>query len=192
MRVRHVMPPLCVAAAYVLAARGMFSFDLGWGRQVRALGPTVTAMSAPPEVVFDVIAAPYLGRTPHAMAHSLQVLERGTDMVVAAHRTPIGWLGTATTVEAVRFTAPTRIDFRLLRGPVPHVTETFELRAVDARTELVYSGELGADLWVLGRWWAEVVGARWDRAVARSLEAVRVEAERLASMAPRPAAEGPS
>jgi hypothetical protein len=179
------VPPLAIAAAaYVLTARGALALDLGLGRRVRRLGPTVTLMRAPPEVVFGVIADPYLGRTPHAMANSLRVLERGADMVVAAHYTPIGRLGAATTVETVRFTSPRRIDFRLLRGPVPHVLETFELRAVDEGTELEYRGELGTDLWALGRWWGRRVAARWEHAVAHSLQAVRAEAERLASKAP--------
>jgi hypothetical protein len=185
VRPGRLVPPLAIAGAvYALAARGALTLDLGWGRHVRRLGPTVTSMRAPPEVVFAVIAAPYLGRTPRAMADSLRVLERGTDMVLAAHETPIGRLGTATTVETVRFTPPTRIDFRLLRGPVPHVLETFELLAVDGGTELEYRGELGTDLWALGRWWGRRVAARWEHAVAHSLQAVRAEAERLASRAP--------
>jgi hypothetical protein len=32
-------------------------------------------LPAPPETVFDVIAGPYLGQTPHAMADELRVLE---------------------------------------------------------------------------------------------------------------------
>jgi Polyketide cyclase / dehydrase and lipid transport len=167
-------------------ARGVLAPDLGWGRRLRPLGPTKTLMRAPPEVVFEVIVSPYLGRTPRAMAASLQVLERGSDMAVAAHHTPIGWLGVATTVESVRFMPPTRVDFRLLRGPVPHVLETFELRAVAGGTELEYRGELGTDLWVLGRWWGNRVAERWEQAVAHSLDAVRAEAERLAARtAPR-------
>jgi hypothetical protein len=188
VRPRALLPRLAIAAgAYVLSARGALALDLGWGRRVRTLGPTRTLMQAPPAVIFDLIAAPYLDRTPRAMADSLQVLERGSDMVVAAHHTPIGRLGVATTVEAVRFTRPTRIEFRLLRGPVPHVLETFELRASEAGTELEYRGELGTDLWTLGRWWGDRVATRWEQAVAHSLEAVRVEAERTASRAgPRP------
>src|SRR6516164_5763768 len=92
-RPRSLAPLAIAGAAYVLAARGALALDLGVGRQVRRLGPTVTVMRAAPEVVFEVIAAPYLGRTPRAMADSLRVLERGTDMVVAAHYTPIGRLG---------------------------------------------------------------------------------------------------
>jgi len=81
------------------------------------------------------------------------VLERGSDLVLAAHRTPVGRRLTAVTVETVRFTPPERIDFRLLRGPVPHVVEYFEL--VDepgGTTRVEYRGELGTDGWALGAW----------------------------------------
>jgi polyketide cyclase/dehydrase/lipid transport protein len=193
MRVRRLLIPFAGAGAvYVLVARGALTLDLGWGRHMRPLGPMLIPMVAPPEVVFDVIAAPYLGRTPRAMQQKLRVLERGSDMVLAAHYTPVGWLGVTTTVETVRFTRPTRIDFRLLRGPVPHIVETFELRAVGAGTELEYRGELGTDLWALGRWWGERVAGPWERIVERSLQAVRVEAERLAaSRTSNRRAEGP-
>lgn len=97
-----------------------------------------------------MIAAPYLERTPRAMRDKLEVWERGRDMALAAHLTQAGRL-TATTVETVRFERPHRISFRLLRGPVPHVVEAFELHESDAGTEFAYSGELGTDLGRPGR-----------------------------------------
>jgi hypothetical protein len=81
-------------------------------------------------------------------------------------------------VELVSFERPHRISFRLVRGPVPHVVETFELRESADGTAFVYSGELGTDLWALGRWWANRVAGPWERTVARSLDAVQAEAER--------------
>src|SRR5256885_17254928 len=82
-------------------------------------------------------------------------------MALAALFTPFGRGLTATTVETVRFERPERIGFRLLRGPVPHVVETFELRESGDRTELEYQGELGTDLWRLGAWWGgRVAGPR--------------------------------
>ena len=181
MRLRRLAPPLAASAGCVLLARGALTFDLGWGRRLRALGPFVLRMAAPPEVVFDVIAAPYLNRSSRAMEEKLRVLERGEDIVVAAHYTPIGRLGVATTIETVCFQRPTQIDFRLLRGPVPHVLETFELRAIAGVTELEYRGELGTDLWRLGQWWGDRVAEAWVRTVEHSLRGVRTEAERLAS-----------
>ena len=137
-------------------------------------------IAAPRETVFEVIAGPYLGRTPRAMRAKLDVLERGTDMVVAAHFTPLGPRLTVTTVEAVRFERPQRVAFRLLRGPVPHLLETFELCQTDGATELEYRGELGTDLWRLGSWWGEQVARPWERTVAESLAGIRAEAERRA------------
>ncbi len=172
--------PLAVsAAAYVLVVRGALTLDLGVGRRVRPLGPITRTIAAPPEVVFDVISGPYLGRTPHAMRDKLRVWERGSDMVLAEHLTSAGRLTTAT-VETVRFERPHRVSFRLVRGPVPHVVETYELEAAPDGTAFVYSGELGTDLWRLGQWWADRVAAPWERAVADSLNAIQTEAERRA------------
>ncbi|HKA03492.1 MAG TPA: hypothetical protein VKD67_04155, partial [Acidimicrobiales bacterium] len=129
---------------------------------------------------FDVIAAPYLGRTPRAIADEIEVLERGTDMVVGAHRTPVRGGPAAITVEAVRFTRPTTVDFRLLRGPVPYVVERFTLDEYNAATRLEYTGELGTDFWWLGHWWGAQVARKWEATVRSSLDRVRVEAERRA------------
>ena len=109
---------------YGLAATGALSLDLGWGRTRQRLGPQELTIAAPRSVVFDVVADPYLDRTPRAMAAKFKVLERGTDMVLAAHFTPLPGGMKATTVETVRFERPERISFRLARGPVPHVEET--------------------------------------------------------------------
>jgi uncharacterized protein YndB with AHSA1/START domain len=116
------------------------------------LGPISRTIDAPPEIVFDVIASPNLAKTPRAMSAKLRVLERGVDMVLAEHFTPIGRRLTATTVETVRFERPRQVSFRLLRGPVPHVTETFTLTPGADGTEFTYTGEIGADFWTLGTW----------------------------------------
>jgi hypothetical protein len=178
------MPLLASAASgYVLVVRGALTLDLDLGRRVRPLGPIIRRIAAPPETVFDVIAAPYLGRTPRAMHDKLHVLERGSDMALAAHFTTAGRL-TTTTVETVRFERPHRVSFRLVRGPVPHVLETYELRTSPDGTEFVYSGELGVDLWRLGQWWADRVARPWEHAVVSSIESIQAEAERRARARP--------
>jgi hypothetical protein len=160
--------------------RGSLTVDLGIGRSVRPLGPFTSHIAAPRELVFEVISAPYLRRTPHGLESKLRVLERGgADMVLAEHFTPAGPLVT-TTLETVRFEPPELIHFRLVRGPVPYVLERFHLRAAEAGTELEYSGELGTDLWALGRGWGALVAPRWEAAVRGSLTAVKAEAERRA------------
>jgi hypothetical protein len=175
------------AAGYVGLVTGACPLDLGIGRRVRPLGPQRVDMAAPPEVAFDVIAQPYLGRAPRALADKLRVLERGSDLVLAAHFTPLGGrLGlVAQTVETVRITRPERVDFRLVRGPVPHVVEAFVLseQAGGAGTRLAYHGEIGADLWRAGQRWCELVARRWEQTVAASLAAVKAEAERRTTSA---------
>jgi Polyketide cyclase / dehydrase and lipid transport len=163
---------------YRLLVGGALTVDLGWGRTVRPLGPFSVDIAAPPEVVFDVIAAPYLGRTPRAMADKLEVVERGSDLVLAAHRTPVRAGLVATTLETVRFDRPSRVDFRLVRGPVPHVVEHFLLHPSDRGTTLEYGGELGADLWAAGRWWGDQVARVWEAAVRSSFAGIQAEAER--------------
>ena len=165
---------------YRLVARGQLTLDTGIGRRVRALGPVDFGIAAPRELVFDVIASPYLGRTPKALQDELAVWERGSDMVLAAHFTEVK-CGTTTTVETVRFERPERIDFRVIRGPVPHVVESFLLGEEQEGTRLRWEGELGTDFWAAGEWWGGRVARQWERAVRRSMAAVTAEAERLAA-----------
>jgi hypothetical protein len=169
-----------VAAGAALVARAGLTLDIGVGRRLRPLGPIALDIAASPGIVFDVIAAPYLGRTPRALQSKLEVIERGADLVLAAHFTPVAPGLTVTTVETVRFERPGRVTFRLVKGPVPHVVERYELHASGSGTAFEYRGELGTDLWALGAWWGSVVAPSWERTVASSLEGIRTEAERRA------------
>jgi hypothetical protein len=164
---------------YRLLTSGALTLDLDAGRRLQPLGPLLQPIRAPQDVVFDVIAGPYLGKTPRALADKLQVWERGSDMVLAAHFTHVK-CGITTTLETVRFQRPDRIDFRLVRGPVPHLAESFQLTANDHGTELRWQGELGTDLWAIGAWWGERVARSWTHAVETSLRQLAAEAERRA------------
>ena len=124
-------------------------------------------------------SAPYLGRTPRALADKLHVWERGSDMVLAAHFTRVK-CGTTTTLETVRFERPNRIDFRLVRGPVPHLVESFLLEPGEHGTTFRWHGELGTDGWRLGKAWGRIVARAWTRAVEDSLRQIAAEAERRA------------
>ncbi len=181
---RRALPAVLgvLAGSWVLVVRGAITVDIGLGRRIRPLGPLVIRIAAPREMVFEIVSSPYLERTPRAMKAKLQVLERGADMVLAAHHTKLRGL-VATTVETVRFEPPSVVHFRLVRGPVPHVVEQFLLRERDDGTELEYRGELGTDLWSLGACWGALVARRWELAVRASLDAVKVEAERRARAA---------
>ena len=183
MKKRWVVPLLGLAGGitgiYRLVVSGALTLDTGTGRRIRRLGPICRDIAAPPEVVFSVIATPYLGKTPKAMEEKLHVLERGSDMVLAEHFTDVGNGRRATTLETVRFERPNRISFRLLRGPVPYVVETFELQPKEPGTAFTYTGEIEADFRGLGQWWIEKVAAKWEQAVEHSLQGITEEAERL-------------
>jgi polyketide cyclase/dehydrase/lipid transport protein len=167
-----------LGAGYVGLVTGAVPVDLGLGRRTRPLGPFGVDIRAPADVVFDVLSEPYLGRQTRAVAEKIEILERGTDMVLAAHRTPVRGRLVATTVETVRFTRPERVDFRLTRGPVPHVVEQFLLTTTTDGTRLDYTGELGTDLWAVGTRWGDLVARPWEHTVRATFAAVKTEAER--------------
>lgn len=96
----------------------------------------------------------------------------------------------AVTLETVRFSPPGRIDFRLVRGPVPQVRESFRLEEEGGATLFTYEGELGTDFWAVGRAWGALVARRWEAVVAETMEAVRAEAERRAPLAEARGAQG--
>jgi uncharacterized protein YndB with AHSA1/START domain len=158
-------------------ARGRLTLDADLGRSFHPLGPLTVEIDAPRELVFEHLSAPYLGRTPRETAARLEVIERGSDMVVARHFSKVAFY-TSETVESVRFEAPERISFRHLRGPVPHAVEAFELVERNGGTELVYTGELGIDFWLLGkltgRYW---VTPTWLGIVREHLDEVKTAAE---------------
>jgi len=168
-----------VAGSFLLLAMGRLHLDLGWGRSVHRLGPITTRIAAPRELVFETIAAPYLGRTPGGSG--IEVLVGGEDLVVAAHDTRVHFY-TARTVEAVDFDPPERIGFTHLTGPVPHAVEDFLLREIDGKTELHYEGEIGVDFFAFGRIAARHwVRPQWERVVREHLEDLRRHAEERAS-----------
>ena len=167
-------------ALFLALAMGRLHLDLSFGRSLHQLGPITTTIHAPRELVFEMIAAPYLGRSPAAAA-GIEVLARSERLVVARHHTKVHFY-TAQTTEAVDFTPPSRIGFRHLTGPVPHALEEFVLRSTDAGTELHYGGELGIDFFILGR----IAARRWvrpqrERVVAAHLDDLKERAETMAA-----------
>lgn len=166
------------AGLYVGAVTGALTVDLGIGRSTRPLGPITVRVRAPRQRVFDAAAAPYADRRARAMREKVEILDRAGAMVLAAHRTPIAGRLTAVTVETVVLDGPERIMFRLLRGPVPQVEETFLFTETDGTTTLTYTGVLGTDLWWLGRCWGNLVARTWEATVRESLEQIRAASER--------------
>ncbi|HZP29051.1 MAG TPA: SRPBCC family protein, partial [Acidimicrobiia bacterium] len=178
-----------VGALYRRVVAGDVTVDLRLGRSVRALGPLTVTIDAPRPIVWEVLAAPYVGHPPASLRKKIEVLERGRDLVVAVHRTPVRRDLVTKTVESVRFEEPDTVTFRLLRGPVPDVRETFSLDDQDGATRLDYHGELGTDLWWVGRLWGNIVARQWERTVESSMAEIRDRAEERAR---RQRGRGPS
>jgi hypothetical protein len=66
-----------------------------------------------------------VGGPTRAVADKVRILEKRTDIVLAARYTPVHPRLVPQTVETVGFTPPERIDFWLVRGAVPHLVEEF-------------------------------------------------------------------
>lgn len=92
-----------VAGGYLGLVTGAVPIDLGVGRRTRPLGPFGVDIEAPQDLVFDVLSEPYLGRQTRTVADKIRILERGSDMVLAAHRTALRGRLVATTVCLHRF-----------------------------------------------------------------------------------------
>jgi hypothetical protein len=168
-----------VAGGFLLLAMGRLHLDLGWGRSFHELGPIALPIAASRELVFEVIAAPYVGRAPRGSG--IEVLARDGSLVVAAHHTKVHFY-TARTVEVVELEEPSRVGFRHLTGPVPHAVEHFELEEDGEGTQLRYGGEIGIDYFVFGRIAARHwVRGQWERTVREHLEDVKRSAEQRAA-----------
>jgi hypothetical protein len=177
-----VLGSLLIAGAmgmFLLLAMGRLWLDLRWGRSVHQLGPMTFRIGAPRDLVFEMIEAPYTGRTPGGSG--IEVIARSGALVVAAHYTKLHFY-TARTVEAVEFEPPGRVEFKHLTGPVPYAREQFTLEEADGGTELEYGGEVGIDFFVLGklagRYW---VRPQWERTVREHLEDLKERAEQRAA-----------
>ena len=101
--------------------------------------------------------------------------------MVGLHRTKVGFY-TAENTETVRFEEPERVSFRHVRGPVPHAVEEFVLHEDGEGTGFEYRGEIGLDLWLVGRlaarWWVRPV---WEAEVRRSMEQAKEGSEARAA-----------
>jgi hypothetical protein len=167
-----------VACGYVGLVTGRLTLDLGVGRRTRQLGPLTVDVRATRGVVYQMASAPYTTRRPRTFEEKVQILERADGMVLAAHRTPLHGRITAVTVETVTFDPPNGIGFRLVRGPVPEVRETFTFDDVNGGTRIRYDGEMGTDLGRLGLAWGELVARAWVNTVRASLEDIKSASER--------------
>jgi len=142
---------------------GAVTVDVGVGPRCRPLGPIEVAIAAPARAgVRCAVRVVSRAANPGSRGED-QRADGVTDMVLAAHHTPLRRGLVATTVETLAFSRPDLIEFRLTRRPVPHVVEQFLLTDDGDATRLRYVGDFGTDGWAPGaRWaiWAPALGTR--------------------------------
>jgi hypothetical protein len=82
-----------IASLYPGTVTGALVIDTGWGRRLQPLGPISVDIAADRKSVYGLLIQPYFGGATHALADKVQVVERGSNVVLAAHRTPsaAGW-----------------------------------------------------------------------------------------------------
>lgn len=152
-----------LAAGYFGMVSGAVTVDVGVGPRCRPLGPIEVAIAAPARAgVRCAVRVVSRAANPGSRGED-QRADGVTDMVLAAHHTPLRRGLVATTVETLAFSRPDLIEFRLTRRPVPHVVEQFLLTDDGDATRLRYVGDFGTDGWAPGaRWaiWAPALGTR--------------------------------
>ena len=164
------------AVGYRLLVQGGLTVDTGWGRTVRPLGPIALDIAAPPDLVFATCSQSHISggrRGPWPASSRWSSAGRTWS---SPPTTPIRRGLVATTLETVRFQRPHRIDFRLVAAR-PVRGRAFPADPGSGRHSLEYGGELGADFWLVGRWWGDRVATKWA-VVRATFDTVKAEAER--------------
>ena len=145
-------------------------------------------IEAPRELVFEMAGA-VGGTLPGGPPHHAELISRDGDLLVVRYSAPppfrfFGFL------EEVRLSRPSRIDYRVLKGPLDRVEEWLLLDEAAARRTLVtYGGLVESRIPVIGSLVERLVAApayRWY--MRRTLAALKVAAERRASRSRRYAA----
>ena len=132
------------------------------------------AIAARPGLVFQLISAVGQG----ADAAHARVVERPSPERAIVEFTTRVMGRTVKTLEEVRFHAPDRISYRLLKGPIPAVEEEFRVEPDGERTVLRYRGTFTAhSAWWRGGFDRIVVPRIYRRAVWASMVQIKLAAE---------------
>jgi hypothetical protein len=114
------------------------------------------------------------------MREKVEILESAGQMVLAAHRTPVGSGLTAVTVETVTLDTPHRMGFRLLRGPRAARDRDLHPRR-DRRRDPAQLRRARHRPLATRPAWGDLVARSWVDAVCDSMAAIKTESERRAT-----------
>jgi hypothetical protein len=175
-----------IAGGYVGVVTGALAIDLGVGRRTRALGTQTVKIGAPRGRRSSTSSPPGTWRA------SRGTLRRRFGCWSAAptwcwppiaHRCVDRWWPPRSKPSGSPGRSGWTSGWSAARCRTSSSGST--LTATNTGTTLDYRGELGTDLWRIGQRWGDLVADQWERAVATSLEVIKAEAERRASLGAR-------
>lgn len=141
-------------------------------------------ISAPRELVFQMLSAIGRGSLPGNQGESSRVLERDDDWIIAEFQTTTG-RRTYRTVEEVRLYPPERIAFRHLESPLSYSEEEFLLKEVEGGTVLSYHGDIECRMhWLPGVAWLVAwiyVKPKYDSVIRDHMDRLKTAAEARAA-----------
>lgn len=141
-------------------------------------------IAAPRELVFEMAAA-VGGSLPGAPPHTSELISRDGDRLVVRYDVPARF-GSVRLVEEVLLTPPSRIDYRLVDGPLDRVEEWLTFEEAADGTVVVYGGVVEHRAPILGPLLARLVAVpRYRAFMTRTLAALKAAAERRASRSHR-------
>ncbi|MGI8659124.1 MAG: SRPBCC family protein [Candidatus Limnocylindria bacterium] len=148
--------------------------------------PVRAHIAAPRELVFEMAAA-VGGSLPDGPPHASELVSRNGDVLIVRFSAPAPFRFFGF-VEEVTLSPPTRIDYRVLKGPLDHVEESLEFHEDAGMTTVIYGGVVGHRIPLVARFVA-VPAYRWY--MTRTLAALKKAAERRASRSRRYPAAAP-
>jgi len=141
-------------------------------------------IAAPRELIFEMAAA-VGGTLPGGPPHASELISRAGDLMVVRYSAPAPFRFVGF-VEEVRLTAPTRIDYRVLEGPLDRVEEWLIFDEIAGGTTVTYGGIVEHRLPLLGPLVARFVAVPAYRVfMKRTLVALKYAAERRAARSRR-------
>lgn len=145
------------------------------GEMSEPIPPVHIEINAPRELVFEMASA-VGGSLPDGPPHASELIRRDGNVLVVRFSAPapfrfFGFL------EEVTLSAPSRIDYRVLEGPLDHVVEWLDFAEDGGTTTVTYAGEVGHRVPLVARFIA-VPAYRWY--MRRTLSALKRAAEHRA------------
>ncbi|MDQ3344877.1 MAG: hypothetical protein M3473_01055 [Chloroflexota bacterium] len=145
-----------------------------------SIGDIRVSILAPRELVFEMAAA-VGGALPDGPPHASELISRDGNVLVVRFSAPAPFRFFGF-VEEVTLTAPTRIDYRVLEGPLDRVEEWLDFEEADGATTVTYGGIVEHRVPLVARY---IAVPAYRAYMKRTLAALKRSAERRAARSRR-------